>query len=97
MGQKVLASIVVRLALAQSFEGRCSMLALDEPTTNLDHQHIHKLGVELSKLLASRRDNKSFQLIIISHDVDFMRVLKDYATQYYLVRKDPKHNKFSQV
>lgn len=97
MGQKVLASIVIRLALAESFEGRCSILALDEPTTNLDHEHIQKLGVELSKLLASRRDLSSFQLIIISHDVEFMRMMKEYGTQYYFVRKDPRHNKFSRI
>ena len=36
MGQKVLASIVIRLALAESFSVNCGILALDEPTTNLD-------------------------------------------------------------
>jgi DNA repair protein RAD50 len=34
-GQKVLASIVIRLALAESFCVNTGMLALDEPTTNL--------------------------------------------------------------
>jgi DNA repair protein RAD50 len=40
MGQKVLASIVIRLALSESFGNQCSVLALDEPTTNLDRVHI---------------------------------------------------------
>lgn len=44
MGQKVLASIVIRLALAESFSLNCCILALDEPTTNLDKQHVIKLG-----------------------------------------------------
>ncbi len=35
MGQKVLASLIIRLALAESFGLNCGILALDEPTTNL--------------------------------------------------------------
>lgn len=35
-GQKVLASLVIRLALAECFCVSCQLLALDEPTTNLD-------------------------------------------------------------
>ena len=36
MGQKVLASVVIRLALAEAFGINCGILTLDEPTTNLD-------------------------------------------------------------
>lgn len=39
MGQKLLASIVIRLSLAEAFGYNCGMLALDEPTTNLDKNH----------------------------------------------------------
>jgi DNA repair protein RAD50 len=35
-GQKVLASLIIRLALAENFCLNCGILALDEPTTNLD-------------------------------------------------------------
>lgn len=35
-GQKVLASLLIRLALAETFCVQCGILALDEPTTNLD-------------------------------------------------------------
>lgn len=35
-GQKVLACLVIRLALAETFCLSCGILALDEPTTNLD-------------------------------------------------------------
>lgn len=35
-GQRVLASIIIRLALAETFCIHCGVLALDEPTTNLD-------------------------------------------------------------
>lgn len=40
MGQKVLASIVIRMALAECFGSNCGVLALDEPTSNLDRSHI---------------------------------------------------------
>jgi len=40
MGQKVIASIVIRLGLAEAFCTNCGILALDEPTTNLDKDHI---------------------------------------------------------
>ena len=35
-GQRVLACIVIRLALAETFCLSCGILTLDEPTTNLD-------------------------------------------------------------
>ena len=44
MGQKVLASIVIRLALAEVFTSSAKIIALDEPTTFLDKQHIVKLS-----------------------------------------------------
>ena len=42
-GQKVLACLIIRLALAESFCLNCGMLALDEPTTNLDTHNILSL------------------------------------------------------
>ena len=39
-GQKVLASIIIRLALSEAFAGKCHVLALDEPTTNLDRENV---------------------------------------------------------
>ena len=44
MGQRVLASICIRLALANAFCVKCDILALDEPTTNLDRKHIKILA-----------------------------------------------------
>ena len=51
MGQKVLASIVIRLALAEVFSKSANILALDQPTTNLDREHIVKLALQLGQLL----------------------------------------------
>jgi len=48
-GQKVLASIVIRLALAESFGQGCGVLALDEPTTNLDQENINALAESLAE------------------------------------------------
>lgn len=42
-GQKVLASLIIRLALAETFSSNCGILALDEPTTNLDKDNIRSL------------------------------------------------------
>ena len=49
MGQKVLASIIIRLALAETFCLNCGVMALDEPTTNLDRENIESLAKALSK------------------------------------------------
>lgn len=48
-GQKVLASIIIRLALAESFGTHCGILALDEPTTNLDTENIQALATALAE------------------------------------------------
>ena len=48
-GQKVLASIIIRLALAESFGTNCGILALDEPTTNLDQANIQALAAALAE------------------------------------------------
>lgn len=69
MGQKVLASIVIRLAIAECFASKCNILALDEPTANLDTCHVKSLAESLGKLIESRKEDKRFQLIIITHDV----------------------------
>merc|ERR1712150_326668 len=43
-GQKVLASLIIRLALAETFSTSCGLIALDEPTTNLDRENIESLA-----------------------------------------------------
>lgn len=89
-GQKVLASLIIRLALAETFGLNCGILALDEPTTNLDRDNIEALADGLSAILSARRHQAGFQLLIITHDETFCRLLgqKDYASHYYMVSKD---------
>lgn len=50
-GQKVLASIIIRLALAESFCLNSGILTLDEPTTNLDRENIESLASALVELV----------------------------------------------
>merc|ERR1719219_428380 len=53
-GQKVLASLIIRLALAETFSANCGVIALDEPTTNLDQPNIEALAETITSLVASR-------------------------------------------
>lgn len=48
-GQRVLTSLIIRLALAETFGIHCGILALDEPTTNLDHDNIESLANSLAQ------------------------------------------------
>ncbi|GAA5829449.1 hypothetical protein JCM5353_001337 [Sporobolomyces roseus] len=74
-GQKVLASIIIRLALAESFSVNCGIMALDEPTTNLDKDNIIALAGSLSDLIKERQGQSNFQLIVITHDEEFLETL----------------------
>lgn len=88
MGQRVLASIIIRLALANAFCTKCDILALDEPTTNLDRKHITILSEQLKILIEERIEKENFQLIIISHDKEFIKSLGEYTNEYFKVYKD---------
>ena len=46
---QVLTSIIIRLALAETFGLNCGVLALDEPTTNLDNEHVDRLAQALAR------------------------------------------------
>ena len=50
-GQKVLACIIIRLALAETFCLHSGMLALDEPTTNLDKANVDGLAQALADIV----------------------------------------------
>ncbi len=50
-GQKMLASIIIRLALSESFGQNCGILALDEPTNALDMENIEALATSLIELV----------------------------------------------
>lgn len=90
-GQKVLSSIIIRLSLAETFCANCGILALDEPTTNLDEDNIEGLANALIDIIESRKNSDNFQLIIITHDEMFAEVLgRVYSDTVYKVKKDQK-------
>ncbi|XWW95367.1 hypothetical protein V2A60_003325 [Cordyceps javanica] len=93
-GQKVLASIIVRLALAESFGVNCGLIALDEPTTNLDRDNIKSLAESLHSIIRARQAQSNFQLIVITHDEDFLRHMRcsDFCDSFFRVKRDEKQN-----
>ncbi|RUS82217.1 hypothetical protein EGW08_010031 [Elysia chlorotica] len=96
-GQKVLASLIIRLALAETFCVNCGVLALDEPTTNLDRSNIESLAVALVRIIRERSTQRHFQLVVITHDEDFVELLgrSDHVDEYIQVSKN--HEGLSQL
>ena len=91
-GQKVLASIIIRLALAECFSAQCGLIALDEPTTNLDRDNINSLADSLRDIIKYRQAQSNFQLIVITHDEEFLRRMQcqEFTDHYYRVSRN--HN-----
>lgn len=91
-GQKVLACLVVRLALAESFCSDCGILALDEPTTNLDRMNIESLATALRAIIETRRRQTNFQLVLITHDEEFIELLgaRDFCSEYFKIFKNER-------
>ena len=96
-GQKVLACILIRLALAETFCGRCGVIALDEPTTNLDQRNVASLAENLIDLLEVKAQTKSnFQMILITHDQKFVEKFEhaEFVEHYWQLSKT---DNFSQI
>ncbi|KAL9901861.1 DNA repair protein RAD50 [Glossina fuscipes] len=74
-GQRVLASLIIRMALAETFSSNCGVLALDEPTTNLDRSNILSLCDALNRVVEERQAQSNFMLLIITHDEEFISTL----------------------
>lgn len=93
-GQKVLTSILIRLALAECFGTNCGMIALDEPTTNLDVENAESLAMALNSIIDLRKSQKNFQLIIITHDEQFLSHINGdaYTDNFYRIERDENQN-----
>lgn len=89
-GQKLLACLIIRLALAETFSTRFGVLALDEPTTNLDQENIKYLCMALNEIVQERMSQKNFMFIIITHDKEFIDSLGhiDQVSHYYEVSRN---------
>ncbi len=98
-GQKVLACLVIRLALAESFCTDCGILALDEPTTNLDTENIESLATALKTIIEIRRKQRNFQLVLITHDRDFIDMIgaREFTSEYFMIHKDANGKSHAQV
>ena len=77
-GQKVLASLIIRLALAETFSTNCGIIALDEPTTNLDKENVDSLANALADIANKRAEQRNFQLVVITHDEEFIESLSRF-------------------
>lgn len=86
-GQRVLACLIIRIALAETFSGNCGVLALDEPTTNLDSINIMSLCEALNRLVEEREAQSNFLLLVITHDEEFINSLRG-ITSYWHVKRD---------
>ena len=108
-GQKMLASIIIRIALMQTFCAKCGIIALDEPTTNLDKKNRKELANQLVEIVNLKKDEnddedekkKNFQLIVISHNRKFVEPIRNELgldKYYYLHREiDENKNHFSKI
>jgi ATPase subunit of ABC transporter with duplicated ATPase domains len=90
-----------RLALAETFGLNCGILALDEPTTNLDEPNRIGLAHALSRIIASRSRQRTFQLIFITHDTLFLEkisrelsLIDGYSLPeyYFRISRQPEGN-----
>jgi DNA repair protein RAD50 len=68
------------------------IIALDEPTTNLDHDNVRSLARSLHEIIRVRRSQANFQLIVITHDEEFLKEMKcqDYCDDYYRISRNDK-------
>jgi len=89
-GQKVLACLIIRLALAETFCLNCGILALDEPTTNLDKPNVEAFATALNDIIRSRKQQANFQLVVITHDEDFVQLIgrSENCSHYYRISKE---------
>ena len=102
-GQKMLASLTIRLALSQVFANNCGIIALDEPTTNLDNSKATEFAKQLSKLVKKRKEigTGNIQMIIVSHSEEFCQQITDELNidHYYEIEKksDSENRSYSQI
>ena len=90
-GQKVLASLIIRIALSEIFNSHCGVLTLDEPTTNLDRENVFSLCDALAEIIKEKQST-NFQLILITHDEEFVNQISRVCDieSFYKVTRNAK-------
>ena len=96
-GQARIAALIVRIALAETFCLNCGILALDEPTTNLDESNKDSFARALATIVNERSRQANFQLLLITHDESFIDILskklsKSPSCYWKLVRTPRGHS-----
>lgn len=83
-GQKALAAIILRMTLAELLVKDFALIALDEPTANLDIDNVKSLATTIGNYVKRRkRKSANIQWIIITHDEEFLRALDAESSPYY--------------
>jgi DNA repair protein RAD50 len=77
------------MALADTLAANCGILAIDEPTTNLDQNNIQSLCAALSLIIEDREKIGNFMLpTICSTEHKFVNTLES-TEQYFKLSRDP--------
>lgn len=89
-GQKALASIILRMTLAELFVKDFAFITLDEPTANLDLANVQSLAKAIGTYVKRRtKKGANIQWIIITHDENLLRALDvECSPFYYRVQMD---------
>ncbi|KAI8434975.1 hypothetical protein MSG28_003429 [Choristoneura fumiferana] len=74
----------------RKYDYRFGILALDEPTTNLDQENVRSLCTALGEIVQERMSQNNFMFIIITHDKEFIESLAnvDKVSHYYEVSRN---------
>ncbi|XP_044256466.1 DNA repair protein RAD50-like [Tribolium madens] len=96
-GQKALACLIIRMALAETLSENCGILALDEPTTNLDRENTNSLCEALTRIVESRQEENNFQLVVVTHDEEFINTLMRAQAVPFFYRVAMDQNGFSLI
>ena len=66
------------------------MIALDEPTTNLDAENAEALAAALNRIIEYRKSQSNFQLIVITHDEKFLTHIQGdrFTDHFYRIQRD---------
>lgn len=65
-------------------------LCASSHSTNLDRENIESLAHALVEIIKSRSQQRNFQLLVITHDEDFVELLgrSEYVEKFYRIKKN---------
>jgi hypothetical protein len=68
------------------------LIALDEPTTNLDQDNVRSLAKSLHDIIKARQAQSNFQLIVITHDEEFLKEMncQEYCDTYFRISRNDR-------